>query len=130
MGARDHFKNKASSKKLMSGVISILLAIVSIAMFSCEDKEKEEKEEKEEVILSFEGSGTSDDPFLIGTAAKLAKLAELVNAGNSYCKGKYYKLTADIDLNVVPYNTGKGWVPIGIDNKFDFAGYFDGNNQK
>ena len=40
MGAGDHFKNKASSKKLMSGVISILLAIASIALISCDDEDK------------------------------------------------------------------------------------------
>ena len=34
MGARYHSKNRASSIKLMSGVISILLAIVSIALLS------------------------------------------------------------------------------------------------
>ena len=41
MGARNHSKNKASSKILMSGVLSILLAIVSIALFSCDDEDKE-----------------------------------------------------------------------------------------
>ena len=44
MGARDHSKNRASSRKLMSGVISILLAFFAIAMFSfssCGDDEKE-----------------------------------------------------------------------------------------
>ena len=30
----------------------------------------------------------------------------------SGCKG--YELTADIDLNVAPYNTGNGWVPIDL----------------
>ena len=30
-----------------------------------------------------------------------------------FCKG--YELTADIDLDVTPYNAGAGWVPIGVD---------------
>jgi hypothetical protein len=25
----------------------------------------------------------------------------------------YFKLGADIDLDVAPFNTGEGWVPIG-----------------
>ena len=40
MGARDHSKNRAISRKMMNGVICILLAIVSIVMFSCDDEAK------------------------------------------------------------------------------------------
>ena len=80
----------------------------------------------------FDGSGTGVvDPYLIETAAQLAKLAELINARSTNYNKKYYKLTADIDLSAYgkKWNDGKGWIPIGTnDNRF--MGKFDGNNQK
>ena len=42
-------------------------------------------------------------------------------AGVEDCTG--YELTADIDLNVAPYNTGSGWEPI-----LGFGAAFNGNN--
>ena len=41
MGARDYFKNWISSRRVMGKVISILCAVTSIVMFSCNEKEKE-----------------------------------------------------------------------------------------
>ena len=73
----------------------------------------------------FAGSGTVGSPYQIGTAGQLAKLARLVNAGNVAYIDKYYVLTADINLDVVPYNTGTGWTPIR-----QFKGHFNGNNHK
>ena len=75
------------------------------------------------------GSGTSADPYLIETAAQLAKLAELVNACNGIHHDKYYKLVDDIDLSEygVKWNNGQGWIPIGGD--CPFSGVFDGNNK-
>ena len=80
---------------------------------------------KDYVIL---GSGTSADPYQIGTAAQLAKLAELVNAGNADYNDKYYKLNADIDISAYgkDWNDGKGWISIGIEPN-NFKGDFDGN---
>jgi len=79
---------------------------------------------------NFAGAGTSDDPFEIDTPKQLAKLAELVNAGNPDYYDKYFKLTADIDLSYYgeEWNNGKGWIPIGnaaffFRSKFDGAGY-------
>ena len=52
------------------------------------------------------GSGTKDDPYQIATAGQLAKLASLAKSNNAwyadqYAKtgGKYWVLTADIELN-------------------------------
>ena len=59
-----------------------------------------------------------DKPFLIASPEQLAKLAELVNAGNNY-SGVFFKLTADIDLG------NKSWTCIGDVNPF--SGNFDGN---
>ena len=77
-------------------------------------------------IYYFRGEGTSEKPYEIDTAVQLAGLADLVDAGNTNYHDKYYQLTADINLNVAPYNTGAGWKPIGFSTAF--MGNFDGNN--
>ncbi len=51
------------------------------------------------------GNGTEGDPFIIMTAAHLNEIRDFPNA--------YFKLGADIDLDVDPFNAGEGWVPIG-----------------
>lgn len=71
------------------------------------------------------GYGDEGDPFLISTPEQLAYLAQQVNkgtsGGGSDYEGKYFKLTADIDLN------NQEWTPIGtIDNPF--KGNFNGDN--
>ena len=78
----------------------------------------------------FTGAGTSeDDPYLIKTAADLAKLAELVNAGTApYANGDiYYRLQNDLELS--DYASGEGWTPIGTGSTKPFKGTFDGNDQ-
>lgn len=77
------------------------------------------------------GDGSKTNPYEIATAEQLAKLARDVNNGNTSQAflGKYFKLTADIDLS------GGIWMPIGKyynygngngDNRL-FFGKFDGN---
>ena len=77
----------------------------------------------------LEGEGTSASPYLIKTAADLAKLAELVNAGTTpYADSeRYYRLEKDIDLSA--YASGAGWMPIGGTYGKEFKGIFDGNNK-
>ena len=68
------------------------------------------------------GSGTAEDPYLIGSYDELVFFRNDVNNGNRY-NGKFVKLTADIDLN------DEEWTPIG-DYKNDassFLGTFDGD---
>lgn len=72
------------------------------------------------------GDGSKTNPYEIATAEQLAKLARDVNNGNTF-RGKYFKLTADIDLS------GGIWMPIGkyynygnVNNRL-FFGMFDGN---
>ena len=79
-----------------------------------------------DVQAPFDGAGTSANPYKIGTAAQLKQLADLVNTGaKPYADaGICYQLTADIDLNIKPYNEGEGWTPIGT-----FRGIFDGINK-
>ena len=75
------------------------------------------------------GTGTAEDPYQIANGAQLAYLASSVNGGETY-EDKYFVLTANIDLNGLP------WTPIA--NSFSdallggsdyrvFAGNFDGN---
>ena len=69
------------------------------------------------------GSGTSDDPYQIATAAQLAFLAQEANSKDEYTwpeNPKYFKLTANINLQ------GHEWTPIGTVYK-RFVGSFDGD---
>lgn len=71
---------------------------------------------------SFDGgTGESDAPYLISTAAQLARMAYLINgsSSSSYNK-KYYELTADIDLSA------HYWVPIANTSSLEFRGSFFG----
>jgi len=74
------------------------------------------------------GTGKISDPYIITTAAQLAELARLVNAGGSTYNIAYYRLGADIDLSPYGknYNNGEGWISIGINENFPFGGAFDG----
>lgn len=63
----------------------------------------------------------NDTSYTISTAAELAGLAKLVNAGNAF-SGKTITLGADIDLG------GQEWTPIGTSGK-PFSGTFDGNKK-
>lgn len=72
------------------------------------------------------GSGTKDDPYIISNDMELALLAHNVTNGNAeqMHSGKYFKLSADINLS-------KGfWMPIGTwstKTKHFFSGKFDGD---
>ena len=85
---------------------------------------------------TWEGSGTEDEPYLISSAADLARLSYMVYSGRApvtstyyYYSGVYFKQTADIDLSE------HYWQPIGIYyDRFGitlsryFAGNYDGDN--
>ena len=68
------------------------------------------------------GDGSKTNPYEIATAEQLAKLASDVNNGNTpqAFLGKYFKLTADIDLS------DGIWMPIG---KYYNKGYGNGENR-
>lgn len=65
------------------------------------------------------GSGTVEDPFLVGNAAELNAIR--------YHLDKHFKQTANIDLGVPPWNLGNGWEPIG-NRHARFTGSYDGGN--
>lgn len=82
--------------------------------------------------LSFGGTGTQGDPWLITSPKDLIALAEFLNSGDAAsfdtgsagignCHGYYFKQTADIDL------TGVAWEPIGYSGSTYFAGHYDGD---
>ena len=72
------------------------------------------------------GSGTEEDPYVIKTAAQLAKFSETVDNGTNYA-AEYLTLGADIDLSGY-----ESWNPVGAEGKASsntgklFAGHFDG----
>ncbi len=78
------------------------------------------------------GSGTSDNPYLISSAAELTYLAQQVNGGEPY-EGDYFLLTDDIYLNDPSASQKNNWTPIGngawseeTQQYAEFAGIFDG----
>jgi len=78
---------------------------------------------------SLSGSGTSIDPFLIGSVDDLKFFRDQINLtdNNVYDQvGVYFKLIADLDLS-----TESLWVPVGVNPNAqnNFKGHFDGNNR-
>jgi len=47
------------------------------------------------------GDGSADSPYEIKTTADLQALADSVKTTTDYSKGKFFKLTADIDLKSI-----------------------------
>lgn len=82
---------------------------------------------------AWEGNGTPDDPYIIGTAEELWHLSDEVYQGKRF-RGCHFLLTADIALNdatsfyrwedVLPPNM---WRPIGRIHS-QFEGVFDGGH--
>ncbi len=83
--------------------------------------------------LDLKGEGTAEAPYQIGTLDELINLREMVAAGNTYA-GKYFKLTANIDLSAASVallsarNLTANWEPIGTKDA-PFMGIFDGDNK-
>ena len=66
------------------------------------------------------GTGTAQDPYQISTPDHLNNVRNKLSS--------HFIIVNDIDMNVAPYNTGAGWVPI-INNFNDrFTGSFNGQN--
>jgi uncharacterized repeat protein (TIGR02543 family) len=83
---------------------------------------------------TWTGMGTESAPYVITTAQQLADLSYLVNVNHNEYKDYYFKLGADIDLNIGYTVNGQNssynqWTPIGLgEGNYDyFAGVFDGN---
>ena len=78
----------------------------------------------------FSGSGTKNDPYIIQDAYRLAKLAYEVNVRHNTFKGKFFKLSNNINLQEAQVDGYPSlWIPIGVNRKHPFDGYFDGNGK-
>lgn len=66
------------------------------------------------IDTEWAGDGTEGSPYLIGTAAELAGLAERTNADETF-EGKFFKLTADLWLSDANMAADERplWTPIG-----------------
>lgn len=79
------------------------------------------------------GSGTQEDPYQIETAEQLALLAKYVNEEDENFSKACYIQTEDIVMNDTSNleNWDKqapewSWIPIGLQDKGEFQGYYDG----
>jgi len=75
-------------------------------------------------VTSLTGTGTSNDPYLIGTTDELVFMRAQVNTGVTGYPAAYYKLTSNVDLS-----TYADWSSIGS-TTYPFSGTFDGNGNK
>ena len=107
--------------------LCLVMALVPITAFA-EDAQNINVWDGSTAAAFAGGTGTAEDPYQIANGAQLAYLASSVNSGETYT-GKNFVLTANIDLNGLP------WTPIadsfsdallgGSDYRI-FAGNFDG----
>jgi hypothetical protein len=67
------------------------------------------------------GDGSAGNPYQVATPAQLNNVRNYPDA--------HFIQTADIDLNVAPYNSGTGWEPIGSSG-LPFIGTYDGASHK
>ena len=63
----------------------------------------------------FEGSGTEEDPWLIGSVEDLQTLAAIVNSGDTLT-GAFFSLADNLDLSGVCGEGKLSWKPIGKRN--------------
>ena len=117
-------------KKLLSLLLALCLVMALVPMTAfAEDAQNINVWDGSTAAAFAGGTGTAEDPYQIANGAELAYLASSVNSGETYT-GKNFVLTANIDLNGLP------WTPIA--NSFSnalfggsdyrvFAGNFDGN---
>lgn len=79
--------------------------------------------EAEPTVPEFAGgNGSEEEPYLIETVDHLNNVRNYLGTENN---DKHYKLNANLNLDVAPYNSGAGWEPIGT-LESPFTGSFDG----
>ena len=83
-----------------------------------------------ETESNFEGEGTEEKPYLINDANDFVKLSNLTNAAAtaSDYAGKYYQLTADIDMTGIAYKPISYATNMTAPQAAAFSGTLDGNN--
>ncbi len=84
------------------------------------------------VDTAWEGSGTADDPYLIGTPAELAGVAAACREHYGWDRNTVFRLTADLVMNEGGERFSETmigrfeWTPIGL-RETSFCATFDGN---
>lgn len=116
-------------KKILSLLLTLCLVMTFVPMAAfAEDVQNINVWDGSTAAAFAGGTGTAENPYQIANGAQLAYLASSVNGGETY-EDKYFVLTANIDLNGLP------WTPIansfsdallGGSNYRVFAGNFDG----
>ena len=81
--------------------------------------------EKCDVYYTFQGSGTSSNPYLLSNIDDLTCLAWKTNNGIPFYQNKVWSLTDNIDLEG---NIKNQWIPIGTSSDTPFSGSFYGDN--
>lgn len=74
-------------------------------------------------VIVFIGSGTATDPWQISTSVQLEQVGKYGGADH---QDKHFIQTADIDIDVAPWNEDEGWSPIGSKGNKGFFGNYDG----
>ena len=105
-------------KKIIAFAL-VLVMMLSMAVFSVSAAAWDGATASE----ALKGDGTAASPYLVESAEDLKYIQVQVNAGTTF-EGKYFKQTADIDLN------NKEWAPIGERTAKPFIGLYDGNGYK
>lgn len=69
------------------------------------------------------GRGTAEDPWQVESLEHLLNVREYLTEEHA---DKHFVQTANIDLDVEPWNEGEGWMPIGSYGQGLFHGTYDG----
>lgn len=70
------------------------------------------------------GNGTEHNPWQVETPQHLDNVRNYLGAANA---NRHFIQTANIDLDVAPFNEGSGWLPIGFDEENSFRGVYNGD---
>lgn len=77
----------------------------------------------------FYGSGTAEDPFVIGCEEDLEQMKEHMNGDNGYTfEGMYFRQESSLNLRIQDYTTG--WYPIAAYSNIPFMGTYDGGGHE
>ncbi|MDA3884512.1 MAG: hypothetical protein PF638_02855 [Candidatus Delongbacteria bacterium] len=69
-------------------------------------------------MLFASGTGTESDPFQVATANHLYNIRYYTGIDSIY-----FKQIDDINLDIAPWNEGKGWIPIGNEESLFMGSY-------
>ncbi len=101
--------NKIVRKLRLYSLWTILLLVISVNCFA-----------------QFAGGrGTADDPWQVESVEHLVSIREYLTEEHAE---KHFIQTANIDLNIEPWNDGEGWQPIGSHDHGFFHGTYDGGS--